>query len=97
MSLFGAALLVCLLASATQVKAQKQGWSATGALGTAHSGDTATLLANGKVLVVGGNGDPFNADLTTMGDPSMGCDRRQWQVLYMNSTQTCREGRGRFQ
>jgi N-acetylneuraminic acid mutarotase len=52
-SLVSGALLVCLLASATNVQAQ--GWSATGSLGTARSyGHTATLLANGKVLVVGG-------------------------------------------
>jgi len=50
------AFMVCLLASVTSVQAQQPGvWSATGSLGTARSyGHTATLLANGKVLVVGG-------------------------------------------
>jgi hypothetical protein len=53
-SLVSTTLLVCLLASATQVKAPEPTWSATGSLGTARIGHTATLLANGKVLVVGG-------------------------------------------
>jgi N-acetylneuraminic acid mutarotase len=53
-SLFGATLLVCLLASATNVKAQEPTWRPTGSLGTARYAHTATLLANGKVLVVGG-------------------------------------------
>src|SRR5262249_14963255 len=44
--------LVCALAGVTQVKAQA--WSAAGSLGTARSLHTATPLANGKVLVVGG-------------------------------------------
>jgi N-acetylneuraminic acid mutarotase len=54
-SLVSTALLVCLLASATTVQAQQPGvWSATGSLGTGRISHTATLLANGKVLVVGG-------------------------------------------
>jgi hypothetical protein len=53
-SLLGITLLVSLLASATNVKAQQQGWSVTGSLDTPRTGHTATLLANGKVLVVGG-------------------------------------------
>src|SRR5437870_11093564 len=51
-SLLGAALLVCLPASAIPAHAQQ--WSQTGSLGTARSQHTASLLANGKVLVVGG-------------------------------------------
>ena len=31
-------------------------WTATGSLSTTHSGHTATLLQNGKVLVAGGDG-----------------------------------------
>ncbi len=54
-SLVSTTLLLCLLASAVQVNAQQQGWSATGSLGTARLfGHTTNLLANGKVLVVGG-------------------------------------------
>ena len=46
------AFLVFLLGSATQGKAQQ--WNATGSLGAARSLHTATPLANGKILVVGG-------------------------------------------
>ena len=49
------ALVVCLLASATNVQAQQSGnWIATGSLSTGRDFHTATILANGKVLVVGG-------------------------------------------
>jgi len=53
-SLSSSALLVCLLGSAADVKAQQPTWSATGSLSTARSQHTATLLENGKVLVAGG-------------------------------------------
>jgi N-acetylneuraminic acid mutarotase len=73
-SLFGITLLVCLLASATIVEAQ--GWSVTGSLDTARSGPTATLLANGKVLVVGGFISRCNPGCTTgsaeLYDPATG-------------------------
>ncbi len=51
-SLLGATLLVCLPAGAIPARAQQ--WSQSGSLGTARSQHTASLLANGKVLVVGG-------------------------------------------
>ena len=53
-SVFCAAFLLCLLASATEVKAQQPNWSPTGSLGTGRFAPTATLLTNGKVLVAGG-------------------------------------------
>src|SRR6185503_17604378 len=53
-SLFVVSLLICLPASAYQMEAQQTAWSPTGALNTGRFGHTATLLASGKVLVVGG-------------------------------------------
>jgi uncharacterized protein (TIGR03437 family) len=52
--LFNVTLLVCLVASFIRVKAQQPTWSATGALGAPRAMHTATPLANGKVLIVGG-------------------------------------------
>ena len=51
---FGIPLVIGLLASTTQVTAQEPSWSTTGSLATGRFGHTSTLLANGKVLVVGG-------------------------------------------
>jgi uncharacterized protein (TIGR03437 family) len=85
-SLLGAALLVGLPASATQAQAQQPGWSATGALGTARSLHTATPLANGKVLVVGGinNRNPccVNTGVAELYDPATG----QWSATGNPST-----------
>jgi len=54
-SLVRPTLLICLLGSITLVDAQQPGWRATGSLDTPrYTGHTATLLADGKVLVVGG-------------------------------------------
>ena len=52
-SLFVAAL-ICMPANGTQVEAQQTTWSPAGSLATGRFGHTSTLLANGKVLVVGG-------------------------------------------
>ena len=73
-SLVSTTLLVCLLASATPVKAQQPGWSATGSLGTARIfGHRAALLANGKVLVVGGmGGKPYERDLSASAVSTIG-------------------------
>jgi hypothetical protein len=80
-------LMVCI-ASATNVHAQQQnGWSAAGSLGTARFfGHTATLLANGKVLVVGGT-DFLNPCCRNLGsaelyDPASG----EWSVTGSLST-----------
>lgn len=51
---FIVAFLICLLASVVRSQTQQPSWSLTGSLNTARTRHTATLLANGKVLVVGG-------------------------------------------
>ena len=71
-------LLVCLLASATNVQAQ--GWSATGPLGVKRDGGhTSTLLKNGKVLSAGGSQVPTSGRITgsaELYDPTTG----QWHA-----------------
>ena len=52
-STFSCSLVVLLVLTANL---QAQQWSATSALGTARVLHSSTLLANGKVLVVGGTG-----------------------------------------
>src|SRR5213075_2238079 len=47
-------------------------WSATGNLGTARYGHTATLLLNGKVLVVGGQGSDSRLATSELFDPISG-------------------------
>ncbi len=50
-----APVVICLLVCATLAEAQQQTWSLTGPIGKARLwGHTATLLANGNVLVAGG-------------------------------------------
>jgi N-acetylneuraminic acid mutarotase len=60
--------------------AEQQGWSPTGSLGTARSLHTATSLANGKVLVVGGinviNPCCTDTDSAELYDPATG----QWSA-----------------
>jgi len=54
---------------------QTGGWAPTGSLNTARSAHTATLLADGKVLVIGGRGDgPYGGGLTSaeLYDPTTG-------------------------
>src|SRR5436190_2167263 len=53
-SSFTIVLLAGLLASVVSVQAQQGNWNTTGSLSSARTRPTATLLANGKVLVVGG-------------------------------------------
>src|SRR5262245_35139576 len=64
--------LLLLLASATQIKAQAPSWSATSSLNTARSGHTATLLENGKVLVVGGADGVTSLSSAELYDPATG-------------------------
>jgi len=65
---------VLVLGPTKRVSAQEAGpsWSLTGSLNTARTGHTATLLANGKVLVAGGGngGGPLNS--AELYDPATG-------------------------
>jgi hypothetical protein len=45
-------------------------WTATGSLGTARYGHTATLLPNGKVLVAGGYSDWHSLSSAELYDPA---------------------------
>ena len=76
-SLVRTVLMVCFLASATNVHAQS-GWSATGSLATGRHFHTAVLLSNGKVLVAGGIGPNayFSTATAELYDPATG----QWSA-----------------
>jgi Kelch motif/Galactose oxidase, central domain len=83
-SLVNTTLLACLLAGATIAEAGESTWSATGSFGTTrYGGHTATLLANGKVLLVGGvSGSTGSAELY---DPATGT----WSYTgNLNTTRT---------
>lgn len=83
-SLLGAALLLGLPALVIQARAQA--WSQTGALGAPRSLHTATSLANGKALVVGGINviSPCctNTGSAELYDPAIG----QWSATGNPST-----------
>lgn len=70
--LFNRMLLVCLLACFIQSQAQQPNWSATGSLDVARTRHTATLLANGKVLVVGGLNGTTPLGSAELYDPATG-------------------------
>jgi hypothetical protein len=52
-------------------------WSLTASLNTARLSPTATLLANGKVLVAGGYGSPNSAELFDSGTATVASVRRR--------------------
>ncbi len=83
---FRITFLVCLLISFIQVKAQQPSWSSTGSLGLARTRHTATLLTNGKVLVVGGlavaNPCCRTANTVELYDTTTG----QWRVTNPTNT-----------
>lgn len=84
--LFSILLLMCTLVGLIRVKAQQPTWNATGALSMARTRHTATLLANGKVLVVGGlsvaNPCCRTADSAELYDPATG----RWSATGNPST-----------
>jgi hypothetical protein len=70
-------------ASSSPVEQLAASWAATGSMNSAHQSNTATVLADGRVLVVGGYGaggavaaaelyDPITRSWTTTGDPAEG-------------------------
>jgi N-acetylneuraminic acid mutarotase len=86
-SLFCATLLVCLLASATNVQAQESTWRRTGSLGAVRDRHTATLLANGKVLVVGGSINFMNTCCRKTGSAELyDLETGQWSATGSLST-----------
>ena len=70
-------LNVCLFlfaawAAIFSLAAQAASWTATGAMPTPHTGHTATLLPNGKVLVTGGADGVNFVSSATLYDPATG-------------------------
>ena len=51
---------------------RRERWTATGSLGTARDGHTATLLPSGKVLVAGGRYDRATLSSAELYDPATG-------------------------
>src|SRR4029453_17948743 len=74
--LLGAATLALEPAKVASAQAEAQSWSLTGSLNTPRAGHTATLMADGKVLVAGGSyfsGDRFQPlKDTELYDPATG-------------------------
>ena len=62
------------VSTAAPVAAQSSGtWTKTGSMTTPHEGQTATLLQNGRVLVLGGSTELYNpatGKWTATGSPS---------------------------
>ena len=81
-------LLLSAFAPVAIAQAPTSGWSHTGCLNEARAGHTATLLPNGKVLVVGGGpNDPYDwTNTAELYDPATGT----W--CYTASPSTPRRG-----
>ena len=62
------------LSSAELYDPASETWMATGSLGHARFGHTATLLASGKVLVAGGFSRGAALNSTELYDPGLGFD-----------------------
>lgn len=66
-------LLTCLVAATSAyLSAQQSTWSPTGSLNSARAQHSATLLDNGKVLVVGGANGVQNINSAELYDPGTG-------------------------
>ena len=61
-------------------------WTATGSMGTAREGHTATLLPSGKVLVAGGRNDDSFFSSSELYDPASGT----WTVYRQHEHGTLR-------
>src|SRR5438034_7345390 len=78
-ALIGAATLVLGTTKVASAQTTYPSWSYTGNLNIARYGHTATLLQNGKVLVVGGYGGETSAELY---DPATGT----WSITGSQNT-----------